>query len=198
MDFSLSNYGTHELANINQRIQSDYGELMGIRTRQEQGFHIGISSTLKLADMLDLRFVPTLSFGDRNIVYRFSDNSTLSQPLEVTNIEFPLHLKFKSQRMDNIRAYLLAGVKFSTDLASNQFKDEAGEDLIFLRTRRNDWHYELGAGIDHYFHFFRLSVEIKAAFGLRDLQLMGTRGPIFYDPIQRLNSKNVMISFIFE
>ena len=198
MNFSLQTIETDSLLILNQQLQNPNGNLMGVLTKPDFGFHIGIVSNLRLTNLLDLRFVPTLSFGERTLEYRFSSGATINQPLEATYIEFPLHLKYKSRRIQNTRAFLIAGMKFSTDLSSNQFKDEADGELIYIRTHRNDWHYELGAGIDQYFHFFKFSVEIKASFGLRQLQLPGEHGLIFKDPISRLNSKNVMVSFIFE
>jgi hypothetical protein len=165
------------------------------------GFHIGIVSNLKLDRLWDLRFVPTLSFGDRYIYYHdegkgFSNNF----PDEIgafdpTLLEFPLHLKFKSERMINTRVYVIGGFKYSYDLASTE---EGEADDIPVRIGRNDIHYELGFGVDYYFYYFKFAAEIKASFGMLNLARPGELPPVYFDSIDRLNSKSIMISFLFE
>ena len=161
------------------------------------GFHIGIVSNLNLLPLWDLRFVPTLSFGDRYIYYsddwRAPDREGTFDP---TLLEFPLHLKFKSVRiMDNFRVYVLGGFKYSYDLAS--IEEGEGDDIL-VRVARNDLHYEMGFGFDHYFYYFKFSLEVKASFGMLDLARPGTMDRRYYNSIDRLNSKSIMISFLFE
>lgn len=201
MNFSIQPVEIDSLRILNTMAGSPHGELVSVLQRPEFGFHIGIVSNLRLTPMFDLRFVPTLAFGERFLEYRFMRGGAIhiiNQPFEATFIDLPLHLKYKSMRMSNVRAYVLGGFKFSIDLSSNQFKEEAEPDLIFARTLRDDFHYEMGAGLDFYFYYFKFSVEIKASFGLRDLIRHGEQGRIFYDPIDRLKSNTIMVSFLFE
>lgn len=204
MDFALKPVESIYELNLDYREDGTGGPLETVLPRSDNGFHIGIISNLKLTPMLDLRFVPTLAFGDRYIVYEYQrngpGNSTgrISQQFEATFIDFPVHLKYKSVRINNSRAYVLAGLKFSTDLSSNQYKDEGDEGVIYARTAKNDFHYEMGVGFDHYFPFFKFSTEIKTSFGLRNLILPGESNPIFTNSIDRLNSRVIMISFLFQ
>lgn len=203
MDFSLRPVESLYQMNNNQTPTLNTGPMQTVLPRSDFGFHIGIVTNLKISPVLDLRFLPTLSFGDRFIDYQFSDiggqsSSTVTQQFEATFIDFPLHLKYKSIRISNSRAYVLGGFKFSTDLSSNQYKDASEEGTIYARTFKNDFHYELGFGFDHYFEFFKFSTEIKASFGLRNLILPGESNPVFTNSIDRLNSKIIMVSFLFE
>ncbi len=164
------------------------------------GFHIGIVSNLKLASLWDLRFVPTLSFGDRYIYYHetkdwitppSTDNQGVFDP---TLLEFPLHLKFKSVRMVNTRVYVIGGLKYSYDLASIEL---GVDDDILVRVARNDFHYEMGVGFDYYFYYFKFSAELKASFGMANLARKGEIDR-YFSSIDRLNSQSIMISFLFE
>ncbi len=197
----------HEL---NQNFQPGFGFDHGLNSvvpRADWGFNIGIIGNLRINSMLDFRFVPTLVFGSRMVEYNYKlsqdpldEGGVLVQDLETTNIEFPFHFKFKSVRIhSNLRVYLLGGFKYSLDLASNQYK-EAGSDgeILYLRTAKNDYMYELGAGFDIYFTWFKLSTEIKGSFGLRNLARPGESHPVFYNSIDRLNSRSITISFLFE
>ncbi len=164
------------------------------------GFHIGIVSNLKLAPLWDLRFVPTLSFGDRYIYYHeegfIRDYPDAKGVFDPTLLEFPMHLKFKSVRMTNTRVYVIGGLKYSYDLASIELGE--GEDIL-VRVARNDFHYEMGVGFDYYFYYFKFSAELKASFGMANLARMGEISNLpFFSSIDRLNSKSIMISFLFE
>lgn len=209
MNFSLkpveSLYALNEENNFEG---STYGPLYTVLPRADFGFHIGIVSNLKISPMLDLRFVPTLAFGDRYIDYTYqrtgssglngNDPGQVSQQFEATFIDLPLHIKYKSVRINNTRAYVIGGFKFSTDLSSNQYKDEGDDGIIYTRSAKNDFHYELGFGLDHYFYYFKFSTEIKASFGMRNLVFPGESHPVFTNSIDRLNSKVIMVSFLFE
>jgi hypothetical protein len=166
---------------------------------KENGFHIGIVSNLKLDPQLDLRFVPTLSFGDRKIHYLGKNGSsqpvTVVENIESTFIDFPLHLKYKSIRMTNTRVYVIGGLKYSYDLASNQDKKDTGEE-VRIRLSRNDLYYDVGVGFDYYFQYFKFSTEIKGSFGLTNLNR--PENTIYTNSIDRLNSRIIMISFLFE
>ena len=183
-----------------ENLQQDYG-FEYVLQEPDYGFHIGIVSNLKLDRFLDLRFIPTISFGDRYIEY-YDDISDWDnrkpgedQDFEVTTLEFPLHLKYKSARMVNTRVYVIGGFKYTHDLASIQLG--VGDDIL-VRAARNDVHYELGAGFDHYFYYFKFAAEIKASFGMFNLLGDGEEDAKYYDSIDRLNARSIMISFTFE
>ncbi|MFW5725976.1 MAG: outer membrane beta-barrel protein [Bacteroidota bacterium] len=201
MDFSLkpiSNLHNVEMSPSDVVILSEFDTLQSVLTRAENGFNIGIVSNLRLGSQLDLRFIPTLSFGDRNIIYRgIKDGAPITrrQQLESTFIEFPLHLKYKSVRMTNTRVYVIGGFKYSHDLASIEDKEDF-EDEILARIGKNDVFYEMGVGFDYYFYYFKFSTEIKASFGMIDM--LKRENTMFTNSIQRLNSKIIMISFLFE
>src|ERR1700741_129011 len=69
--------------------------------RGTSGFSLGIISNLRIWKYFDLRFIPTLSFVNRDIEYTLNLPSSPSTPVtfvksvESTFVEFPLYLKFK-------------------------------------------------------------------------------------------------------
>ena len=187
-------------------LNDEYGFTYVLPT-QDYGFHVGIVSNLKLHRYFDLRFIPTFSFGDRYIDFYEDDYDQgykYRQELSPYFLDFPLHIKYKSARMTNTRAYVIGGVKYSYDLGSYEGRQAGGDNPLFLRTAQNDFHYEIGVGFDHYFHYFKFSTEIKASFGFRNLVLDGVVDSVFdsqerhWNSIDRLNSRSIMISFLFE
>lgn len=177
----------------------DLDSLYSITSEPALGFSLGIVSNLHLGDNFDLRFLPTLSFGERTMVYRVKDNALDSivekrKLVESTLMEFPLMMKFKSARYVNFRTYLIGGIKPTIDLASQDKVDSKGEKI--LKLKRNDLHYELGVGFDFYSQYFKFSPELKFSFGLRDLTVQ--ENTIYTVGLDRVSSRAIYISFLFE
>jgi hypothetical protein len=162
------------------------------------GINLGILANLRIGRHFDLRLLPTLSFAQRNLnyglVYRDSVSAFTTKKIESTYLEFPLLLKFKSDRVNNYRMYVIAGVKYGIDMVSQAKVREQDKDIVKLR--RNDYGYEIGVGFDFYLTYFKFSPEIKMYTGLRNL--LSPDSAIFSSPIESLNSKTFTISLCFE
>ncbi len=199
LDFSLKPIENLEMVEFSGMTGSpEFDTLFSVTTQPENGFNIGIVSNLRLGNQFDLRFIPTLTFGDRNIIYegkKNGDNIRRTASIESTFIDFPLHLKYKSVRMLNTRVYVIGGFKYSYDLASAEDKEDVENELL-ASINRHDFFYELGVGFDYYFYYFKFSTEIKSSFGMRDM--LRRENSMFSNSIDRLNSKIIMISFLFE
>ena len=181
---------------------ADSSRLYGLEHSPAFGFTIGIVSNLRLGDHLDLRFVPSLSFGERDLNYTvltyFDGVKSVvesTKKLQSTFIEFPLHVKYKGNRLNNIRPYWLFGAKYALDLASDSKKKEDNNN-IYVSIERNDVYADLGAGLDFYTTFFKFGVELKMSYGLRDM--LKREGNIYTLPVDRLSSKLFLLSFTFE
>jgi hypothetical protein len=163
------------------------------------GINIQIVTDLKPADYIDIRFLPGVSFGQRNV--RFYKNRVLEnaqQKLESSFLEFPLLLKCKGMRLNNVRPYVIGGLNYRYDLAGKKEYDE--EKPIYLRLRRSDLYYELGSGLDFYLPYFKLSVELKMSNGLRDVLVHdpATGHAKYSEAIEKMRSQIWIIAFHFE
>lgn len=181
---------------------ADSSKLYGLQHKPAYGFTIGIVSNLRISDNMDLRFIPSLSFGERDLQYTvltyFEQQESvvvISKKLQSTFIEFPLQLKYKGNRLNNVRPYWIVGAKYALDLASDSKKKEENNN-IYLALARNDIYADLGAGLDFYTTFFKFGVELKMSYGLRDI--LKREGNIYTLPVERLSSKLFLLSFTFE
>jgi hypothetical protein len=177
----------------------DVDSVMIISPQSGTGFNLGIVSNLHLGDNFDLRFLPTLTFGERSLNYNIAmpsiDSSfTRQKRVESTLLEFPLLLKFKSARLNNGRAYVIGGVKSVIDLASQDKVDDQGERI--LKLKRNDLYYEIGFGLDFYSQYFKFTPEIKMSYGLSNLLVQENN--IYTAGLNALQSKAFYLSFTFE
>jgi hypothetical protein len=131
------------------------------------GFTVGIVSSLRLSQDLDLRFLPGLSFGERQLTYNidvwdiYYNEASSFYSIKSTFLDFPLLIKYKARRINNDRPFLIFGGAYRQDISRS-----AKEDLVSLK--RGGLYAELGAGWDHYFTFFRFSVEAKVSIGLNN------------------------------
>lgn len=165
------------------------------------GFFVGIVSDMRIRDNLNLRFVPGLVFGDRSLHYQARLNGGLvadySKNVESTYLDFPVYIKFKTDRvMDgNYRGYVLGGFKYSLDLASQSKKHEDNTDVM-IKLKKNDLVLELGTGFDFYMYYFKLGVELRYSWGI--MNMLKPESNPFASSLDRLGSKIFSVGLTFE
>src|SRR5690554_5673380 len=163
------------------------------------GFTVGIISSVRMNRDMELRFQPGLSFGERQLTYNVDvvqtgvSAATQFYSIKSTFLDFPLLIKYKARRINNDRPYVIFGPAFRYNINRS-----SSEDLVILEN--GSFYAEVGAGWDHYFTFFRFSVEAKVSFGLNNQ--IGpppeTQRPYYSQAISRLRSNIFTLSFHFE
>ena len=94
------------------------------------GFNLGIVTNLKIGSSFDVRFLPTLSFAERNINYGATErNRRFSRRVESVFVEMPFHARYKSVPYRDMRLFVIAGVKYSFDVASDS-RSRNAETLV--------------------------------------------------------------------
>lgn len=174
-------------------VRSDIGELV-------PGFTVSIVSSLRLSEDLSLRFLPGMSFGERRLTYNIPVNDINAYvasdyySIKSTFLDFPVLVKYKARRINNDRPYVVFGSAYRVDISRT-----AREDLVKLKS--SGLYAEVGAGWDHYYPFFRFSVEAKFSFGLND-QLgdvpSATQRQYYAQSIKSMRSNIFTLSFHFE
>jgi len=176
-----------------------FDTLYGIESTPELGFNIGIVADLRLSEYMNLRFIPSLAFGERNLNYfiKFDNQiiANVAKKVESTYIEFPLELKLRSQRMINTRAYVLGGAKYCIDLASQEKKKD-DNDVYQVKLQKHDLQFQVGVGFDFYLVYFKLGTELKMCYGINDLLIRESN--IYTDGIKNLKTKMFQFSITFE
>jgi hypothetical protein len=172
-------------------------------SKLKPGFSVGIVTDMLVSRYLNLRFTPTLHFGERELDYGYdgiSENDKFSQNVPSVPMSFPIYLKYSSERYGNLRPYLIGGGGVYFDLGQNK------DNPLYLQTF--DVFAEFGVGCDIYFSFFKLAPELKFALGFGDML-----GPIIENPeypnvniekkkvnlpISKLTSRLITLTFNFE
>jgi hypothetical protein len=163
----------------------------------QTGFDLGIISNLRIAENFDLRFTPMLAFSQRNMNYnmtlKVAGTDVVTKKIESTFIQFPLLVKFKSNRVNNYRFYVLGGAKYMVDLVS-QAAVENDEQLVKLK--KYDYGYEIGFGMDLYLPLFKFAPEIKMYQGIPNM--LANDNAVYTTSLSGLKSRVWSISFTFE
>jgi hypothetical protein len=169
-----------------------------LQSNNQKGFNLGIVSNFRMGKYTDFRFVPAIVFGERRLLYSFSDTnniiSTETKSIESTLLDFPFYVKYKSERYNNFRSYILFGIKYSLDIASQ--KDIVNEDFIVLKLQPHDLTGEIGFGMDFYLEYFKFSPQIKVSAGV--LNLLSKDESVYTTSIKNLYTNGWMLSFTFE
>ena len=161
------------------------------------GFSVGVLADLRLGEHFSLRAIPTMHFGQNNIVFREQSSGALShQSVKTTYVALPLHLKFAAERFNNYRPYVMAGVSPMMNLTVKKQKQ--------LLLKKFDFMVEVGFGCDYYLPFFKLIPELRFAFSLLDVlekerkDLLDANYIKFTQSVDKVVSKMVILSFYFE
>ncbi len=191
------NSSNFKVTRSNDFYQSD--SILSLEADGQSGFNLGIISDLKIVNNLHLRFVPELSFTQRDIKYKvlYPNNNLpfVSKKIESTFINLPVDIKFQSARINNYRIYVLAGARYAIDLVSQADVVVDNGDAI-VKLKREDFGYEIGLGLDCYFELFKFAPEIKVFQGIPNILVYDAAA--YSTTLQSLKSRIFSLSFTFE
>jgi hypothetical protein len=171
--------------------------LTGISSHGTPGFGVGFITRYRLTDHLEVRTTPSLIFSDRTLTYTFEDTAEpINKQVQATTVDVPLSLKLKSDRVGNLRAYLMGGVKFSGAIGGKKDGLNTAPIERMVKNVKNYSSYEAGFGFDIYFEYFKLSPEIKVTNTFGNM-LLPENHP-FSAPISKLSLHTIMFSLYFE
>ncbi len=168
------------------------------------GFLVGVMVEKRLHDNLSLRFEPglmsnvkTLRFSNDNGNFDTDLNSERKVPS--TYLHMPLLLKFSTDRLRNIKPYVVGGVAFDWNFSANENNPDDNSGGEF-RTTRSNFMYELGVGIDFYTPYFKFSPSLRGVFAINN-ELVDDRDNVaspYTGPIDNFATRGVFLKLTFE
>lgn len=193
---SLNPSGTNRLTN----------EEITFQARNSLGFLLGFLVNFRIDENWDIRFQPGAGFYQHSVDFNYSIDTTINfsetATAEQVMIEFPILVKYKSQRRGRSGMYMLAGVKPAFNISPSQepmeldvTNTENSEGLI-LPLNSFDLSLELGFGLDSHFKYFKFSPELRFSYGLLNRQ--GDENSVFDNAFSRINNKAVSLIFHFQ
>jgi len=169
----------------------DNDTILSVRPSFTSAFTLGFVVNLRLHEYFDLRLLPTVGFYERKVDYQFAGSSK-SQSIESTFLEFPLLVKYKSQRRKNTRMYLVGGVKYSIEAGAKKKEKKKTE----LRTQSADLAVEYGVGFDFYCPLFKFSPELRMSHGL--VNMVNADPNVYSTSLSKLTTHTLTLYLHFE
>lgn len=155
------------------------------------GFNLGLLANLRLNHRFDLRVNPQLVFANKNLYYQENyPGRETEKKIESILLTFPFQFKFKSDRINNMRVYTIAGLKFDYDLSSNA-RTRRAEDLV--KIGKMDYGYEIGAGFEFYMPSFIFTPEFKISNGIGNVHVKDPNLR-YSNVIDQLKSRTIVFS----
>ena len=176
--------------------------VMAIESINSTGINLAWLVNLNISNHFDVRTYPlNLTFSEKAFQYALTypdapagETKLTIKKVQSITLTLPLQIKFSSDRIDNLKVYTIAGVKFDYDMAANAGKKNA-DDIIKLN--KFDCSVEGGIGFHFYFPYFVLSPELKVSWGLTNLH---SRNPTlkFSSNLDQINSRMISFSLTVE
>lgn len=162
------------------------------------GLSVGIIADRYMNRYMNLRIIPTLNFGEKHFVFREQNGKHDNFEAVIKNnyLSLPVHMRFSSERLNNIRPYVLAGGFINTQVGRQK------EPVIKLENM--DYGLEIGVGCNLYFPLFKLSPELKFSFGLKELlvkdrpDLIDQKLLVYTQALSSTKSRMITLTFNFE
>jgi hypothetical protein len=138
-----------------------------LNVRQNPGININLITNLRINKWLDLRALPGIQFGQRDLTIKDKINNVeRSWKVESVYIDLPIHLKYRSERLNNYAAYLIVGVNPRLDLTGGEIQNWRPVQRL---VKAFDIYPELGVGTDFYAVKVKVALELKFGVGMLNI-----------------------------
>ena len=177
-------------------LHSDY-----ITVEESVGFNIGLVVGYNLNENIAVRFEPGLSSNTKTITFSEDVVGTgVNNVRDVpgTYLRLPLLLKLSTNRLDNMRAFVIGGISYDYNFSSNENNVDDNLSGQF-RMKTSNLMYEVGVGVDLYLMWFKFSPSIRGVFALNnELVYDNIATSPFTGPIDYFGTRGVFINFTFQ
>ena len=175
-------------------VSPEFDTVYAVQPDWKPGFSLGFIVNYKLADFLDFRITPEVAFYEHSLTYLFTDDTPTDQQLvETTMVEFPILLKYKSERRGNIRMYMVGGIKPGIEASG---KKEIDQTITTIEVKGTQLNLELGFGFDLYYPLFKFSPELRFSRGVTNV-LDNTTNK-YGQPLKSITTNTITLYLLFQ
>lgn len=170
-----------------------------IQVTPNVGFNVGLIGDIRLHKNINLRLEPGLSSNSKVLAFKHIPGGQKDsiRKVNATYLRIPLLLKFSTDRLHNVRPYVVGGISYDYNFSSNQDNPNDNYDGEF-RMKKNNFTYEIGVGVDLYLPYFIFSPSIRGVFAINN-ELVRDNNPNspWTGPIDYFGTRGVFIKFAF-
>ncbi len=164
------------------------------------GFNIGLVGDFRINKYFSLITEPGLMSSKADVYFINNPEQDESIPSEAsgTYLHIPVLLKFNGARMTNARPFVIGGFSYDYNLTSQQNSPDDNSNGVF-RMQTHNFMYEIGVGMDFYFHYFKFSPSLRGQFAItNEIKYDEDPNSPYTAPIDFLGTKGVFLRLAFE
>lgn len=185
---------TYQLKYSDTFVTQSFDTVYAVEPKWSPGFALGFIVNYRLDELWDLRLTPQVAFYEHKLRYLYTDDTkTDEQTVETTMVEFPVLIKFKSERRENLRMYMIGGVKPAIEASG---KKDIENVTTTLEVTGANLSLDIGFGLDIYYPLFKFSPEIRFSRGIVDV--LDNRTNKYGQPLDRLNTNTITVYLLFQ
>lgn len=185
---------TYKVKYSDRFVTPAFDTVHSVDARWAPGFALGFIVNYKLADFFDLRLTPKVAFVENKLTYRYTNEAQAHEEVvETSMVEFPILLKYKSERRGNVRMYMIGGVKPGIDVSGKKKEENV---TSALEVTGSNLSLDFGFGFDLYYPLFKFSPEIRFSKGI--VNVLDNKTNSFGQPLDRLSTNTITVYFLFQ
>lgn len=166
------------------------------------GYKIGVVGEIKINDNASLRFEPGLATTVRTLYFNnraLGNERDSVRKVPSTYLHLPLLLKLSTDRLHNIRPFIIGGVSYDYNFSSNEKNPDdnlAGE----FRLKKHNYMYEVGIGVDFYLSYFKFSPSIIGIFSINNEMKPDNddANSPYTGPIENMATRGIFLKLVFD
>ena len=138
-----------------------------VTSSPQTGFGMNIISDLNLHKNLSVRFCPGISFiAYQTYLSQLQTNySVIAQQIAATTLDFPFEIKVRTNRFGNLGLFAASGMNYAYFIQEKQSIQSPGSAYF----TKDDISLRNGLGAEYYFPYFKMSVDLKYALGIKNI-----------------------------
>ena len=172
------------------------GPIYAVTSPSSTAIRAGAMINYYINDYFDVRFSPlNISVQERRLEYIDKDKEIQPDPLGSRAwMEFPFHVKYKSERRHNSRMFVFAGTRWGFETSSITKGKRSTADQRSLRS--SDLQIEYGVGLEIFREYFKVTPELHFSHGIFNMKRKDNER-YHLNHIQSLKTHSVSLLIMF-
>lgn len=173
-----------------------------VESKPNLGFNVGLIGDLRLNNNLNLRLEPGLNYNSRILTFvDIHSTENIERNANGTYLHVPLLLQFSANRFHNLRPYVIGGASYDYNFSGGGTENTGDSDK--LRLTKSNFMYEVGFGMDFYFHWFKFSPSIRGVFAINNEIIRDESESLggysqWTSPINYVGTRGIFLHFAFQ
>jgi hypothetical protein len=148
-----------------QELSDANDTILNIDDKSQPGFNLGLIGNWQFNRYFDLRFIPSMTFGEKQVIYN-TVSGLVDNRIKTTYITLPICIRFKSEPVKDWRLFVIVGLKYDYNI-DPQVRSTSEPNKILLRT--DGFSMEYGIGLQYFFPYFIFSPELKYSHSINNM-----------------------------